>query len=115
MTPLMVAIKGKDIIFGSLRDLTLEKRKLEIVKMLCKHPKIDINIADELGWTSLHLACAIGSLDIVLCLLRVPSINVNIWNKFGQTLLDLARKDPFRQKDKGLVNYLESYMKSCQH
>ena len=49
-----------------------------MVKLLLKHPTIDVNTEDLNGDTPLIIACIEGDFEVVELLLEQPNINVNI-------------------------------------
>ena len=61
-----------------------------IVQLLLKHPKIQVNEQDTYGWTALSLAAHRGHLNTIKILLRELEIDVNLVNAFGQSALTLA-------------------------
>ena len=54
---------------------------LEILKLLLKLKKIEINAQDSRGWTPLHCAAAKGRIDMCLELLNQRSLKVDVVNK----------------------------------
>ncbi|RWR99322.1 hypothetical protein B4U79_03785, partial [Dinothrombium tinctorium] len=61
----------------SALSIASDLNEFEMVKMLMLHPRIDINIRNNLGLTPLHLAAMRGNFKIVRILLNHPLINVD--------------------------------------
>jgi ankyrin repeat protein len=66
---------------------------LHVVELLLKQPGIDVNHADEYGYTALIWASVKGHLNIVELLLEQPGIDVNHKNNNGDTALILASQN----------------------
>lgn len=49
----------------------------DIRDFLQRHPDVDVNCRDQLGWTALHMACYDGRSGVVNILLKHPNIDVN--------------------------------------
>ncbi|KAG0267703.1 hypothetical protein BG011_000014 [Mortierella polycephala] len=65
--------------------------RLDLVKRLLKHPKIDVNEKDlESGWTALHRALYLGRLRIAMELLQHKDINMAIEDKDRNTPFDVC-------------------------
>eukprot|EP00494_Astrolonche_serrata_P034443 UN34712 len=74
----------------SALHVAVENENLDILRLLCKHPQIDINVTDLYGDTPLIMACASvteNTIDIVNILLQKESVDINIQNKEGRTAL----------------------------
>lgn len=121
-----------------LLNIMVNQNKIEIVKLLLSHPKINVNSLDELGNTSLYTACDKKYIEIIKILLQHPDIDVNlsfplyqsclkdyievvklllshpkiditIKNKMGKTCLDVAQFISKNSKSEEVVNLLINY------
>jgi serine/threonine-protein phosphatase 6 regulatory ankyrin repeat subunit B len=63
---------------------------IEIARLLCKAPNIDINLPDENGNTPLFHAALKGHEEIVLLLIKQKTTQRKFMNKHKQTALDYA-------------------------
>ena len=67
--------------------------KIEIVKLLLKDERVDINKSNNDDQTPLFIACFFGNLEIVESILRSGrEINFMQKNKYGETALDIVRE-----------------------
>jgi ankyrin repeat protein len=68
----------------------------KIVEMLLEHPKIDVNLQNNNGWTALMVASRTSNTDsteeTVKMLLEHSKIDVNLQNKNGWTALMIASR-----------------------
>ena len=70
-----------------------ERGHLEIMEVLLRREKIDVNLAMKGGTTSLYVAAKYGHLAVVELLLRRKDINVNLaMNDGASPLLVAAEK-----------------------
>jgi ankyrin repeat protein len=70
----------------------IRSNNIKILKALCSHPKIKINIKNKKTHTPLHLACSIKSKPkIIKILLTNKDIDINLKNCDGKTPLDIAK------------------------
>ena len=63
-----------------------------LVKMLLKHDGIDVNAADNKGWTPLFVAVSLGSAEVVNVFLQHGGVDFNARDNRGRTPLSLARE-----------------------
>ena len=63
-----------------------------LVKMLLGHDGIDVNVADNKGWTSLFVAVSLGSAEVVNVFLQHGGVDLNARDNRGRTPLSLARE-----------------------
>ena len=54
---------------------------------------IEVNAANEEGWTALHIATAFGRREVVLALLNTTDVEVNGMDNDGMTPLHFASRD----------------------
>lgn len=50
----------------------------------------DVNVANENGWTALHIAAREGNVEIIRLLLAQPELDINAMNKWKSTPLMIA-------------------------
>ena len=70
----------------------------EVVRALLAAPGIDVNKADDNGWTAVMVAAREGHTEVVRALLAAPGIDVNKATKIGNTALDLAIRFPIKRE-----------------
>jgi len=81
---------------------------LDIVKVLLKCDKIDVNLADYEGWTPLHIASINKHIKVFEALLAHPLININRTNIFNMSILWICNNETFQilSKSKNFdINY----------
>lgn len=59
----------------------------EIAELILKHPKLEINSVDGLGWTDLIQTAKFGNYNSLREILRHPDIDINIQDQMGMTAL----------------------------
>ncbi len=64
--------------------------RLEMIKMLLKHPKIDVNVMNNKMNNALILSAECLQSDVVALLIKHPGIEVNKYNVYGHTALTAA-------------------------
>ena len=69
----------------------------------------DVNAADELGLSALHIACMNGSVNTIRSLLQGGNCDVNIFDKYGNTPLYFACKHVSDSKAANIVRLLCHY------
>ena len=84
--------------------LAVEGRHIEVVKLLVKDNKCDINICDANGQTPLHRACSEGYADIAKIFLKRNS-DINKCDKWKKTPLILAVEGSHRKVVQLLVEF----------
>lgn len=74
--------------------IACEFQKIQIVKFISKHKKLQTLILDKdaLGWNALHFAAKSGNLDILeyLLNLKIEGMDIGCKTKDGKTLLYIA-------------------------
>jgi hypothetical protein len=61
------------------------KNHVEVLRLLLRHPWIDVNITTISGWAPIHYACFKDRIECLMLLLAHPGINVNILEDGGRT------------------------------
>ncbi|KIK67885.1 hypothetical protein GYMLUDRAFT_36681 [Collybiopsis luxurians FD-317 M1] len=72
-----------------LASAAVDASSVEYVRLLLKHPGINVNLQDCDGWTALHRAMYVGNLSVVLLLLQHPSTDMTLKDLEGYTAFDL--------------------------
>ena len=79
------------------------------MKLLLSDERVDINKANNDGWTPFYIACYNGHIDIVKYLLMCGrEIDINKKDHEGKTALDIARKTG----KLNLAELIESFQKN---
>ncbi|EAY08609.1 hypothetical protein TVAG_239690 [Trichomonas vaginalis G3] len=86
----------KDSYGRYLPNICLIEKKPEILEILAKSGKVDVNLPDQRGWCPLHHAVKENDVECVKALLCAPNINVNAKTGRGMTPLCLANSDEIR-------------------
>ena len=68
----------------------------DVVRVLVSLPGIDINKADNGGWTPLRAASRSGHTDVVRVLVSLPGIDINKADNYGRTPLGVANKEEIK-------------------
>ncbi len=69
----------------------------DVVRLLLKHEKVNVNATDNWLWTPLHEACQKNKLDSMLALLGHSGVDPAAKNADSRSPLDLCRTDEARQ------------------
>ena len=74
--------KGEDVNQRHSNNRTLlmfadAKNKIALLRLLLKHPSIEVNLADDDGATALHMAVYHGKREALRLLLADPRVDVN--------------------------------------
>ena len=69
--------------------LACTKGNIALVRILLKHPDINIDVVNDYGWHASHLAAATNRVQI-MDLLKQRNVNFNVANKRGSTPLHLS-------------------------
>lgn len=77
-------VKGKEL------RMAIVEGRIEDAMALIRDPATNINWANEIGKSCLHVACEFGRDDVIRALLSRPNINRNRRNDYGQTSLPTA-------------------------
>jgi len=70
--------------------LLVLKEHIEIVKLLLNENRVDVNKANEDGYTPFHIACEYGHIEILKLLLNDKRIDINKARNDGETPLFFA-------------------------
>eukprot|EP01039_Chlorochromonas_danica_P022341 gene22341-biopygen5755 len=81
-----------------------EGNHAEVVKILLRDNRVDINKKNKLGYTPLHTVCERGHVEVLRTLLTSDRLEVNEVDKVGRTSLHIACK----KGHKNMVNILLS-------
>eukprot|EP00298_Acanthocystis_sp_HF-20_P006603 c16409_g1_i3.p1 GENE.c16409_g1_i3~~c16409_g1_i3.p1 ORF type:complete len:273 (-),score=50.41 c16409_g1_i3:83-835(-) len=107
---------------GTLLHIACSYGRLEVVELLCSHPKINLNQKNNLGRTPLYNACAYIRPKIVNYLCEQPEIDINLGNKYGATPLHCACGCNFSEgvqtllkQNKIDINKQDNYGRSALH
>eukprot|EP01083_Nonionella_stella_P173490 598602_1 len=76
---------------AGLRCIVLLRIEPSIFFKLC--PKVDVNKANDEGWTPLHYAASYGTPEILQIMLENPKIDVNKADNEGSTPLHCVAQD----------------------
>lgn len=93
-----------------LAILTDGDANIKTIKMLLKHPDIDVNAQDENGNTALNLAILCKCPMIVQVLIQHPNVDLNVENNDHKTALTLATD---KNTVKQLVNAPDIILVPC--
>ncbi|KAI9357222.1 ankyrin repeat-containing domain protein [Pilaira anomala] len=92
----------KDLQNRSLLHISLLYGHLDIFEYL--HDKVDINLADQDGWTCLHYAAALGLWRSLQFLTSLPHCNVNARTNHGLKVEDCPESDFGKRKCKIIMD-----------
>jgi len=95
--------------------LSAKNGHIEIVKLLMKLSKLNLNIQDKSGTTALLHATRRGQWEIVKLLLDEPTLNVNLQDESGWTSLMIASRkgkmvDQFLERKDIDINLMDNEM-----
>ena len=91
----------------------VRNNQLEVVNILIRHAKLDVNKFDSAGESPLFNAAENGFIEVVNALLTHPRINLN-QEKYGKTALYLAAKNKHKDVVESLVKHIIQYSKMNQ-
>ena len=74
-----------DPVEKQLYDAASSGRVSEVSSLLRDHPEINVNWADLMQWTPLHMASWYSHVEVVKLLLAHPNIDVNVKTDIGET------------------------------
>ena len=69
------------------------KKHVSILRQLLKQPSVDVNLADNAGWTALHVATYNGNIEAARLLLADPRVDVNSQDAQHLAVLTYAARE----------------------
>jgi ankyrin repeat protein len=92
--------------------------QLKCVKLLVKHPDVNINVTNEINQSALHLAAVFGNVNLMRILLNNQRISVNFQDDFiFKTALILAAENLSRACVRELLKHqnVNIHLQDCCH